>query len=289
MTLPGLFAITRPANSLVAGLAAILGYIVATGTIAPVALILLPIVAFITAGGNAFNDLCDLEIDRINRPDRPLPSGRVTPRAAGALAAVLFAAGLVLAVPAGLPCVVIAVANSLLLVAYARTLKRTALWGNAVVSYLTASIYPFGGALAGIAPMERTLPLAGITFLAMLSRELLKDAEDVAGDRAQGARTLPILHGVKKTAVVAYACAIGAIAISLLPVLPWWGRPYLVGIGAVDVVILFGAARALRCTTPECVKKSRATGILKAGMYLALAVITAAALAAGNLAPGATV
>ena len=286
MTLPGLLSLTRPVNSAVAGLAALLGYIVATGTLTPLSLVLFPIVALITAAGNAWNDLCDLAIDRINRPDRPLPSGRVTPGAAGSLAGFLFAAGLFLAIPAGLPCVLIAVANSLLLLAYARALKRTALWGNVAVSYLSASIYPFGGALAGIGAMERTLPLAGITFLAMLSRELLKDAEDVAGDRAAGARTIPIAAGVKKTAVAAYACALAAIAVSLLPVVPWWGGPYLAGIGAADMVILFGAARALRCRTPECVRATRSTDILKAGMYLALVVFTAAALLSGTLLRG---
>jgi geranylgeranylglycerol-phosphate geranylgeranyltransferase len=270
-------------NSLVAGLAALVGYIVATGTLVPVSLLLVPIVFAITAGGNVFNDLCDLEIDRINRPGRPLPSGKVTPEAAGILAASLFAAGLVLTIPAGLPCVIIAVVNSLLLLSYARTLKRTALWGNVAVSYLSASIYPFGGALAGLAGLERTLPLAGITFLAMLARELLKDAEDVAGDSAAGARTIPIVVGVKKTGVVAYACALGAIAVSILPVVPWWGPAYLAGIGTADVVILLGAARALRCRTPECVRISRSTTILKMGMYLALVVITGAAILSGNL------
>jgi geranylgeranylglycerol-phosphate geranylgeranyltransferase len=282
MTRAGLLTITRPANSIVAGLAALLGYIVATGTLAPVSLLLVPIVSAITAAGNVFNDLCDLEIDRINRPERPLPSGTVTPEVAGILAASLFSAGLVLTIPAGLLCTIIAVANSLLLLFYARALKRTTLWGNVAVSYLTASIYPFGGALAGLAGLERTLPLAGITFLAMLARELLKDAEDVAGDSAAGARTIPIAHGVKKTAVAAYACVLGAIAVSLLPVVPWWGPAYLVGIGAADVVILFGVARALRCRTPECIRISRATTILKMGMFLALAVITGAAILSGN-------
>jgi geranylgeranylglycerol-phosphate geranylgeranyltransferase len=283
MTRAGLLTIMRPANSFVAGLAALLGYIVATGTLAPISLLLVPIVFAITAGGNVFNDLCDLEIDRINRPDRPLPSGKVTVEAAGVLAATLFSAGLVLTIPAGLPCVVIAVANSLLLLFYARTLKRTPLWGNVAVSYLAASIYPFGGALAGLAGLERTLPLAGITCLAMLARELLKDAEDVAGDSAAGARTIPIALGVKKTGVIAYACTLGAIAVSFLPIVPWWGPAYLIGIGAADVVILFGAARALRCRTPECVRISRSTTLLKMGMYIALAVITGAAILSGNL------
>jgi hypothetical protein len=81
---------------------------------------------------------------------------------------------LLLAIPAGPLCLVIAVANSLLLVAYARDLKRRVAWGNVTVSYLSASVYPFGGALAGATALVHTLPLAGLTFLAMLSRELLR-------------------------------------------------------------------------------------------------------------------
>jgi geranylgeranylglycerol-phosphate geranylgeranyltransferase len=283
MTLAGLLALTRPGNSLVAGLAAALGYIIGTGTLRPEALLLLPVVFSITAAGNAFNDLCDLPIDRINRPDRPLPSGRVTPSAAGLLAGALFTIGLLLAIPAGPLCLVIAVANSLLLVFYARDLKRRLVWGNVAISYLSASIYPFGGALAGVPALVNTLPLAGLTFLAMLSRELLKDAEDVAGDRAAGARTVPIIFGLRKTAIAAAAFALGAVAVSFLPLVPWWGPVYLAGIGVADAVILIGAAQALRCGTPECFRISRSTTILKAGMYLALAVITGAAILSGNL------
>jgi len=46
----------------------------------------------------------------------------------------------------------------------------------------------------------------------------------------------------------------------------------------VDIVILFGASRGLRCTTPGCVRESRATSILRAGMFAALAVFAVAAV-----------
>jgi geranylgeranylglycerol-phosphate geranylgeranyltransferase len=61
------------------------------------------------------------------------------------------------------------------------------------VAYLAASIFLFGGALNGLDGLLRNIPVASITFFAMLSRELLKDAEDVEGDRAGGADT-PGLH-----------------------------------------------------------------------------------------------
>jgi len=65
---------------------------------------------------------------------------------------------------------------------------------------------------------------------------------------------------------------------SLLPSGDWWGPFYLAAIAVVDIIILAGAARGVRCTTPDCVRESRATSILRAGMFAALAVFAVAAV-----------
>ncbi|MFA7563445.1 MAG: UbiA family prenyltransferase, partial [Methanoculleus sp.] len=124
----------------------------------------------------------------------------------------------------------------------------------------------------------RNLSLATLTFLATIARELLKDVEDVDGDAAGGARTLPMIVGVRGTGILAFACACGAVAVSLLPSGDWWGLFYLAGITVVDIVILFGAFRGLSCTTPTCVRESGATSILRMGMFAALAVFAIAAV-----------
>ncbi|MDD1653205.1 MAG: UbiA family prenyltransferase, partial [Methanomicrobiales archaeon] len=219
------------------------------------------------------------DIDRINRPDRPIPSGRVTTRAALALAGLLFITGILACIPAGPLCLAIAAVNSLLLVLYAARLKRVLLAGNLAVAYLSGSLFLFGGALAGMEGAVRTLPLVLITFLAMMAREILKGAEDLEGDRAFGAVTLPAVLGVPRSSWLALACAAGAVAVSLLPVLPWWSVPYLAGITVPDLLILGGAGMAVGCRDGPCIRSSRATMILKAGMFLALVVICGAALA----------
>src|SRR4051812_44022196 len=71
--------------------------------------------ALLAAAGNMHNDVVDLPIDRINRPDRPLPSGRIAPGAAMAGACLCFAAALVLAFALGLPQGYLAAAMGLLL------------------------------------------------------------------------------------------------------------------------------------------------------------------------------
>jgi geranylgeranylglycerol-phosphate geranylgeranyltransferase len=68
------------------------------------------------------------------------------------------------------------------------------------------------------------------------------------------------------------------VAVSLLPFGRWWGGFYLAGIAVVDIVILAGAARGAGCTRPDCVRASRATSILRAGMFAALAVFAIAAV-----------
>ena len=278
MSVSALVRITRPHNAAVAGLTALLGYLIATGTLTPPSLLLAGAVVLITAAGNVINDVYDIDIDRINRPDRPIPSGAISLRGAKVYAVVLFAGGIVLATQTAPLCLSIALINSVILVAYAAWLKRVPVLGNLAVAYLTASIFLFGGAFAGIEGLIRNISLAAITFLATTAREVLKDAEDVDGDAAGGARTLPMIIGIQGTGVVAFTCACGAVVASVLPVGDWWGLFYLIAIGFVDAVILFGASRGLRCRTPNCIRDSGATSILRAGMFAALAVFAIAAI-----------
>ena len=277
MRIAGFFTITRPVNSLVAGLAAIVAYLIATGTLIPQTLLLFFVVALVTAAGNAINDCFDAEIDAINRPDRPIPSGAVTRTAAKGFAGTLFLAGILVSFFTSFLCTGIAIINSLVLIAYAGKLKRTPFFGNITVAYLSASIFLFGGALNGWDGFVHIVPIAAITFFAMLSRELVKDAEDVQGDKAGDADTVPIRFGVKKTAYLAFFCTVIAVLTSFMPYI-WWGTWYLAGILIVDTILLIAAFRGLECTTPECMKASGTSLLLKAGMFTSLIVFTLSAV-----------
>ncbi|MHC1625983.1 MAG: geranylgeranylglycerol-phosphate geranylgeranyltransferase [Methanoculleaceae archaeon] len=277
MRIPGIIRIIRPVNSCISGAAAGLAYFIATGSIVPDLWAPMLVVLLITGAGNTVNDLFDLDIDRVNRPDRPIPSGQVTRRQATAVAGVLFATGVAISLMTNIYCILIAVFNSFLLIWYAARIKRLPLLGNIVVSYLSASIFLFGGAYAGPSAISQNLPIIGITFLAMLSREILKDIEDIEGDRAGGAQTLPIVAGIRRSVMIAAIAATGAVLASLLPVGSWWGPHYLTGIAVADGVIIMAAFRAVRCTSSASVRKSRATDILKGGMFTALLVFAIAA------------
>ena len=278
--LKGYLKIIRPANSIAAGLAVLLGVIIATGNIPVETLPLIAVVFLITGAGNVINDWCDSEIDAINRPDRPIPSGAVSKKGALIYSAVLFAAGIAICLmPFINPlCLVFAVINSAILILYAKTFKGQPLIGNICVSYLAASIFLFGGASAGIEGLIQNTVIAAITFFAMLSRELLKDAEDIEGDRAGGAKTLPMIIGVSKTGKLCLALAGTGVLISLLAPLKFRCLYYLILIAVADAIILYAAAKGARAADSKALIDSKATTILKAGMFLATAFMLVSAL-----------
>lgn len=267
----------RPLNATVAGCAAIIGYLMATGTLVSGAVILFLVVFLVTGAGNAINDYFDVEIDRINRPERPIPSGAASAKGVFVYSSILFVAGITLSLLTNPFCVAIAVANSILLIWYAAILKRTPGAGNAAISYLTASIFLFGGAYAGPDGLLLLTPLALITFFAMLAREIWKDAEDLEGDLAQGADTLPIRIGVYPAIRLGFLFLAGAIFASLVPVI-WWGLYYLAGITCVDILVMWVGVKALGCKTAACLKKSRVTALVKYAMFVSLVVFAVSAV-----------
>ena len=200
----------RPLNCCITAASVLIGA-VAGGAVPPSAPVWLAVLAaaLITGAGNAFNDLRDLEIDRINRPRRPLPSGRLTPRRAALVAAASAAAGLGFAVGAGPVPGLIAAGTLAGLWLYSARLKSTVLWGNLLVAFLAALAFPFG-ALAGGALGRSWIP-AGFALLFHLGREIVKDVEDLEGDRARGVRTLALAVGAPRArwaAVCVYALLI---------------------------------------------------------------------------------
>ena len=272
-----LLTILRPVNALAAGLASLVGYVIATGTLISGSFFLFLVVFLITGAGYVINDYFDREIDKINRPLRPIPQGKISDKGALIYSVILFIAGISISLTLGTFCAVIALFNSVLLIIYSLYLKRTAFIGNVAVAYLSASMFLFGGAYFGINGIILNIPIAGITFCAMISREILKDAEDIKGDMASGALTLPGRIGIGKSLLIALFFTISAVIISFVP-FSRWGLLYCSGIIPVDLIVLYGAIKPLNCKSPECVKNTSASHFQKYGMFLSLIVFLVSAL-----------
>lgn len=196
------------------------------------------VVFFVTGAGNSINDYFDIDIDRINKPERPIPSGKISLKAALYFSLALFSAGSIIAASINMICGAIALVNSLLLIYYASNLKRTALFGNIAVGYLTGSTFLFGGAVffeyGGI---KGVFVLFVLATMATIAREIVKDIEDIEGDREDGAQTLPIIIGPKKAAYM--AAFIGLVAVLASPL------PYIQSLMTVRYLILVAVADIL--------------------------------------------
>jgi geranylgeranylglycerol-phosphate geranylgeranyltransferase len=237
-TIKGLYKLSRPMSTLTGVLAVVLGgYVAGTGAWDKIALAALATL-FVSAAANAWNDYRDIDIDRINQPQRPLPSGMVSPRAALVFSIILAALSILLAAFISPLALAIAVASNILLYVYSVWLKSTVLLGNATVAFISAMSPVFGGVAAG--NPRPSLWLGAIIFVGILGREVLKTLADYEGDKAHRVRTIATAIGPRAARTV-FFFLLGATAIIMLaPYLFGFFEPvyaYIVALGVFPVAI----------------------------------------------------
>ena len=171
-------------------------------------LFILPLV-LLAAGGNVINDYFDIKEDRVNKPERALV-GRVLKRRIALVSHWgLSAAGLIIAgilsvkIHTSIP-FVIALIVAIVLFLYSTKFKGSVIVGNVIVACAIASVVPFAYAdsIDTSPPLFQALTLfiwefgslTGVIFLIVFTRELVKDIEDLDGDRTAGHATLPITY-----------------------------------------------------------------------------------------------
>jgi len=260
----------RPLNCCIAAAAILVGAIVAVGlaglggSAIQVAVAVVVGVLF-TGAGNALNDFQDREVDKINHPARPIPSGRVSASEALRFAAILFVIALVLSVLAGWLAFFIVMINLGAMISYEARFKRKGLSGNVTIGWLVTSLFIFGGAAAYAGSMQalaRVSWMGLLAFLATLGREIVKDIEDVAGDVDR--RTLPMVIGVDKAGFVASAAFVFGVALSPFPfVTNVLGATYLAVVTLADGIFIY-------CAWISTANPTLASRAAKYGMVVAL-------------------
>jgi geranylgeranylglycerol-phosphate geranylgeranyltransferase len=236
--LKGLYKISRPMSTLSGGLAVIMGgYVAGTGQWLNVFLAALATL-LISAAANAWNDYRDIEIDKINQPKRPLPSGMVSPKAAVIFSIAMSLLSLLFAAFINLPAFVIAVGSAVLLYIYSWRLKSTVLLGNVVVAFISALSAVFGGVAAGnVIP---SLWLAAIIFTAIMGREVLKTMADYEGDLRQRIRTISTVWGKRPARILFFILVWATLGMMMLPYLFRVYSPvyaYIVVFGVYPVIL----------------------------------------------------
>jgi geranylgeranylglycerol-phosphate geranylgeranyltransferase len=227
------------------------------------------VAAFFMASGNILNDYFDREIDRINHPDRPIPKGQISPQNALNSAISIFICIVILTFFINFYSFIITIIALVLMVGYELTLKNRGLVGNLTISALVAFLFLLGG--AAVTHLESVLILALLAFFATLSREIVKDIEDIKGDITRD--TLPKKIGIKNAGICGAGALLIAIILSPLPSYPEYipyfeieklNDFYLLVVLAADLIFFLAIFNTFK-------NPNLAQNILKLGMVVALA------------------
>jgi len=228
MNLKDTIEVMRPINDIMGSLTVIIG-ILNTRTGVPLPILIVNIILgiltyfFIAGAGMIVNDIYDIEIDKINRPERPIPSGRISMNQAKWLFIATFIIGVTIAIVhsliffLGILNIFLAVFFGFMGWIYAKWGKKSGFPGNIIVS-ISFSI----GLLYGAVLNNSIIPLYIYffflaSFFFLLAREIVKGCEDIEGDKKEGIKTLAITIGIKKALYTSIICQISAIIFFILP------------------------------------------------------------------------
>jgi geranylgeranylglycerol-phosphate geranylgeranyltransferase len=265
-SLRGYFRLFRLGNCVMGAFGALLAAIVCVGLDGigdfgtQVAFSMSVVIAF-TAAGNSLNDYFDREVDRVAHSERPIPSGAVAPSGALVASVALFAIALILGIMINLWSIGIVVTSIAIMVGYERYLKAEGIAGNLAISWLTGALFLFGG--AAVERLDLAWILAALAFLATLGREIVKDIQDIEGDKGSR-RTLPMRIGARKAGFLASVGFLAAVALSpapyLLDLLSSW---YVPAVLVSDAIFIYCAL--IHFQSPE-----RGQKVAKLAMLVAL-------------------
>lgn len=246
--------IIRPINSVMLGFSIIVGAAITGGTTilqTPVEIFLAFITGFtMTGAAMAVNDFYDKEIDAINEPQRPIPSGRMSGGEALGLTAILCITGLFSSYLVSREALVIASFALIVMLIYSAWGKRTGFLGNIMVSTCIGLPFIYGGFMTGRVWASFFFSL--IAFLTNIGREITKGIVDIEGDERAGVNTIAVIKGDKTAALIASLFLVSATVASAVPVLldqvSNWYIPFII---VTDLGLLISSYSLFKQPTRE--------------------------------------
>jgi geranylgeranylglycerol-phosphate geranylgeranyltransferase len=248
----GLIELLRPELPFAAGVCVIIGEIIAFGSFPSFQKLFLGFVwgFFISSPAMIINDYFDIEVDRVNSPHRPLPSGLILPATAISLAIITTLIGLAASIFINKTAVLLYIIFWLIGFLYNWKLKEMGLLGNLLVASSVAITFILGGIAVGEPWNKAVWILSLIVFLFDLGEEIAADAMDIEGDRKRNVKSIAILIGKKNALRISVSLFLLVIIFSFLPV--FWdllGTSYLVIISITDMLIFFFGMKLLKSRT----------------------------------------
>jgi len=190
------------------------------------------------AAGNVINDIYDFEIDKINRPQRPLPSGNLSKNRALYFYYLVNIIALIIATQINIFSFFIVIISEISIFFYSLKLKKIPLLGNFVVSFFTGFAFIFGG--ASVNNIDNSLIPAVFALLINFIREIVKDIEDIKGDTKESVITFPAIYGAKLSVKIIVYLTLMLILLTLIPIAyNIYGKVYFYSIIPVNSLLLY--------------------------------------------------
>ena len=258
-TIKGMIQLFRPELSFAAGVCVFAGQILAAGKLPPLWKGVLGFISIFALAGTALilNDTFDYEVDKVNAPQRPLPSGTVTRKESLWLTGFTTLIGLATAGILGLKPLIIGVILWIIGFLYNWRFKQAGLPGNLMVSASVALTFIFGAATVNqsINPVVWIFSL--MAFFIDLGEEIAGDAMDMEGDQKRNSKSIALVKGKQFALHISIVMWSMVILLSVLPfLLGWKGLSYLIPILLMDLLVVVFSIRLLKSQTPEAGRKA---------------------------------
>lgn len=258
----------RPINSFMIGTAVLVGMaVISPSSLISIRALISFLVGFlISAFAMVVNDIYDVEIDRVNDPERPIASGRISPGTGVVFASLLLIAGLTSSLLLTTSNFVIALIFAVISWGYSFWGKRNGLLGNMMVAASMAVPFIFGGVAAVVSDDKSQIYLWSLALMAFLSgtgREVIKGIADVRGDHERSIRSIALIRGNKTASIVGGIFLSVAIFTSFLPYLiQVAGIVYLLLVLVPNTIFLYTTWRILRDNSPTNAEKVKTLALI---------------------------
>jgi geranylgeranylglycerol-phosphate geranylgeranyltransferase len=272
----GFTQLIRPINSIMMGIATVIGEIIAIRDLPGTTSMLLGFITafFLTAASMVVNDYYDRKVDEINAPDRPLPSRIISPNEALFFSIILTIIGLFSASVTNLQCLFTAIVGFVVSFGYNTKGKETGLPGNLMVSVCVSLPFIYGGFVVSTFDTisVTTIIFSMMAFLSNTGREITKGIADVEGDRLRNIKTVALRSGARRAALISAIFYFSAIALSVLPwILSSVTWVYLPIVLISDTGFIYSSISLLRNSSRE--NSMRVKNLILIWMMLALIAI----------------
>jgi len=240
--------LVKPELPLAAGICVVAGEIIGSEDLPTVFVGLMGFLTGFLISGAAMisNDYFDLEVDRVNHPERPLPSGRISIQEVKILTCLFSVAGFITSALLGPLALTLTIFIWTISILYNWKYKESGLLGNVMVALSVAWTFIFGGAIVGGLANGMIWVFGALAFVFDLGEEIAGGAMDVEGDDKRSVRTIARIHGKNYALYVSSLLFVLFVAISMFPFVMGWLSSYYLGIFLpVDLVILYLAQKLL--------------------------------------------